>query len=360
MPARPTIVTIGSHSALDICRGAKAQGFPTLVVTEDGRDKTYAQWFSSQGPLGCVDATLPLAHFRDILEPGVQRQLKHRHAIFIPNRAFEVYVNDYGAIETKFTVPMFGNKFLLRTEERAGKLTQYDLLKEAKIRIPRQFDNPAQIDRLVIVKTYQKERTYERAFFFAQSPGEFRASWKKLSKTGVVDAAQKPLIEEYVIGTQVNLNFFYSPLFKRLELLGTDTRRQTNVSGLSSLPARDQLRLPEGFMPSFEEAGHVAVTILESLLEPAFAMGERFVTAAAKLCPPGIIGPFSLQACVVPGIKQKEFVVFDVSPRMPGSPGISATPYSSYLFGRPVSMGERIAMEVREALKKKKLDRILS
>lgn len=360
MSVRPTIVTIGSHSALDICRGAKTQGFSTLVVTEEGREKTYSRWFATQKNLGCVDATIPLKHFRDILEPTVQKKLKRHNVVFVPNRSFEVYINDYDAIETRFSVPMFGNKFLLRTEERAGKLTQYDLLREAGIRIPRQFDNPNQIDRLVIVKTYQKERSYERAFFFAQSPKEFHAAWKQLTKSGLINDTKNPLIEEYVVGVQVNLNFFYSPLSGRLELLGTDTRRQTNVAGLVNLPARDQLRLPETLTPSFEEAGHIAVTILESLLEPAFTLGERFVSATQKLCPPGIIGPFSLQACVVPEKTKKEFVVFDVSPRMPGSPGISATPYSAYLFGKPMSVGERIALEIREAIKKRKLDQVTS
>ena len=44
-------------------------------------------------------------------------------------------------------------------------------------------------------------------------------------------------IEEYVLGAHVNFNFFYSPLHRRLELLGTDTRRQTNISGLANVPA---------------------------------------------------------------------------------------------------------------------------
>ena len=94
-----------------------------------------------------------------------------------------------------------------------------------------------------------------------------------------------------------------------------------------------------------EEAGHVAVTVLESMLEPAFEMGERFVTAARELQPPGVIGPFALQ-CVVAAGPPKELVCYDVSLRMPGSPGTRYTPYSAYRWGRDVSVGERVAMEV--------------
>ena len=84
------------------------------------------------------------------------------------------------------------------------------------------------------------------------------------------------------------------------------------------------------------------------------------MAAAAQLYPPGVIGPFALQSIVVPGPPKKEFVVVDVSPRVPGSPGIAATPYSAYLHGRPVSVGERIAMELRAALEQGALERILT
>ncbi len=346
-----TIATLGSHSALDVCSGAKAEGFNTLVVAAAGRDKTYSQYFKTQGNYGCVDDCLVLKDFRDILQPAVQQQLNDRPVIFVPNRSFEVYLNDYDAIESSFDVPMFGNRFLLRCEERAGKITQYDLLKKAQIRMPVQFKSPTDIDRLCIVKTVQKARPIERAFFFAKSPSEYDATWNELVINGFIDETAVPLIEEYCLGVQVNLNFFYSPLTQRLELIGTDTRRQTNISGLVTLPARDQLRLPEDLLISFEEAGHIAVTILESMIEPALELGQKFVAATQELMSPGIIGPFSLQACIVPGERKKEFIVFDVSPRMPGSPGISATPYSSYYFPEPVSMGRRVAMEIKQAIK---------
>ena len=47
-----TIATLGSHSALDVCRGAKNLGFKTLVVTEKGREKTYEKYYKTDGKLG--------------------------------------------------------------------------------------------------------------------------------------------------------------------------------------------------------------------------------------------------------------------------------------------------------------------
>ena len=147
-----------------------------------------------------------------------------------------------------------------------------------------------------------------------------------------------------------------------MELIGTDTRRQTNLDGLLRLSSNLQQKVLKDNLVNikYEEAGHIAVTSLESLLEPAHAAGENFVKACKKLFAPGVIGPFSLQSVITPGPPKKEIVVFDVSPRMPGSPGIAATPYSKYLFGESLSMGRRVAMEIKEAVKSNRLKDILT
>lgn len=357
-----TIATLGSHSALDICRGAKDLGFQTLVIAERGREKTYARYFRSQADgLGCVDECKVLPKFKDILQPEIQKYLQQRKAIFIPHRSLEAYLNfDYDSLEKKFKVPMFGNRFLLRMEERTARPNQYDYLDAAGIRYPKHFQKPAEIDRLCLVKLSEKTRPHERAFFLAHTPEEY----KKISASMVVagkitrEALETAVIEEFVLGAQVNFHFFYSPLLGRLELLGTDTRRQTNLDGLLRLPAVVQQDLP--LVPSYEEAGHYAVTVLESLLEPAFAMGEAFVKATQKLCAPGIIGPFALQSIITAGPPKKELVVIDVSPRMPGSPGMNATPYSEYLYGERLSMGKRVAMEIRQAVEQKKVAKVVT
>src|SRR3990167_711267 len=169
-----TIAVLGSHSALDVCRGAKDLGFKTLVICKKGREKTYKKYYATNGELGCVDEVIVLDEFRDILSEKVQQELLERNAIFIPHRSFEVYINDYTAIEKKFKVPMFGNRFLLKCEERGIKPNQYDLLEKGKIRYPKQFRNPKDIDRLCIVKVLEKERGYERAFFLVENYQQYK------------------------------------------------------------------------------------------------------------------------------------------------------------------------------------------
>jgi len=360
---KPTIAVLGSHSALDVCRGAKDEGFKTLVIAQKGREKTYQDYYKSTGDVGCVDDCLVLDKFADILDKKFQKKLLTRNTIFIPHRSFEVYLNfDYEAIENDFKVPIFGNKYLLKIEERGTRPNQYDLLEEAEIHYPKQFSDPTKIDRLCLVKVLEKERGFERAFFLAENFSDYQKQVDKKLKAGIITKEQmeKAVIEEFILGVQVNFNFFYSVINKRLELLGTDTRRQTNIEGFLKIPASYQSDVQNKVSLKYEEAGHIAVTVLESLLEDAFIMGENFVKATQKLFPPGIIGPFALQSIITAGPPKKEIIVVDVSPRMPGSPGIFATPYSSYLFGRPISVGRRVAMEIKEAIKRNKLKTVIT
>ena len=361
-----TLCAIGSHSALDVAYGARSRGLRNLVVTANGREQTYARHYlrhNGRVARGCVDETLALGAFADILEPAVQERLFAANAIFVANRSFEVYLHQrysYDEIERGMQVPFFGNRLLLRAEERDEPNNQYALLRAANVRYPVQFGSPDEIDRLVIVKAPHAKVSFERAFFLCSTPAEYRQTADRLmregilAETGLADA----VIEEYALGPSVNLNFFYSPILDELELLGTDTRRQTNLEGLRNVPpsAFDAVR---DVPMRLEEAGHIATTLTESMLESALAMGERFVAATKATSAPGVIGPFALQCVIVAG-PPKEFVCYDVSLRIPGSPGTRYTPYSAYRWGRDVSVGERIAMEVVFALDENRLEEILT
>lgn len=358
-----TIGVLGSHSALDVCRGAKDEGLNTLVVAEMGREKPYKNYYKTRDNMGCVDETLVLNKFNKLLTSPIQKKLQEKNVIFVPHRSFEVYLGfDYASIEKKFNIPMFGNRHLLKIEERGVRFNQYDLLRKAGIRYPKIFNNPKDIDRLCLVKVLEKARGFERAFFIVDSFADYEEKVGFHIKNGSFTQKQLKagVIEEFVIGVQVNFNFFYSPLSERLELIGTDTRRQTNLEGFARIPGFYHEELLKKTSIKYEEAGHIAVTVLESMLGDAFEMGERFVAATKKLLPPGVIGPFALQSIIVPGPPRKEIIVIDVSPRVPGSPGIASTPYSGYLFGKPVSVGKRIAMEINTAITTDRLNEILT
>lgn len=399
-PRKITIGVLGGHSALDVCQGVKKFGFKTLVIAQKGREKTYTEYYKVRSfwedkkleekeesgccgggcgdegggcgdddrggdfQVGCVDDVIVVDKFSDITNPELQERLRKMNVIFVHNRYFWVYC-DFEKIEKEFFVPIYGNREAVKLEERDQPKNQYWLLKEAGIRIPKIFKSYKEIDRLAIVKVNEATRGYERAFFLASTPEQCLETAKKMVKEDKItmEAFEKATIEEYVLGAHVNLNFFYSPLVGtngRLELMGTDTRRQTNLDGFLRLPADQQLEVLKLQQPKMIETGHYAVTMKESLVEKAYEIGEKFVKIMAKEVPPGMVGPFALQGAVVAENGKEEFVIFDVSMRIPGSPGTKSTPYSSYLFGDSLSYGERIGIELRSAINTSRLDKLVS
>ncbi len=370
-----TLGVLGGHSGLDVCHGAKKYGFRTVAVCQKGRDKTYSKYFKTRPDMdiipgqlkpwhvtkGCVDEVILVDSFKDIVKPEVQQQLRDLNTLFIHNRYFWVYC-DFEKIENEFAVPIFGNRHFVKLEERDVPDNQYYLLEQAGIRFPKIFGSPKEIDRLTIVKVNEEQRGYERAFFFASSEQDYYKKADELLAKKVISkpSLEKAVIEEFIVGAPVNFNFFYSPLDDELELMGTDMRRQTNLDGLLRLPATEQLAALEHVRPKLIETGHVAVTIKESLIEKAMEIGERFVEATGRVYDRSIIGPFALQGAVSAEDGREELIIFDVSLRIPGSPGTRYTPYSGYMYGESVSYGERIAMEVKTAMEAKKLELLLT
>src|SRR3989338_5812237 len=193
-----TIGTLGGHSALDVCRGAKDEGLRTVVVCQKGREKTYSDYYRSRKGKGIVDEAIIVDKFSDVVKETVQSRLRKLNTIFVHSRYFLVYC-DFEKIENDFRVPIFGTRQLVRKEERDEKRNQYFLLKEAGIKTPKRFANAGEIDRIVLVKVAEAARGYERAFFFANSPADYREKAKKLIKEKAIieDALKKAAIEEF-------------------------------------------------------------------------------------------------------------------------------------------------------------------
>ncbi len=376
-----TIGVLGGHSALDVCAGAKKFGLKTLAVCQKGREKTYDKYYKSRDGKGCIDDVIIVDKFADIVNENIQEELRKRNTIFIHNRYFWVYFKNFDLVEKQFKVPIYGNRVLVRLEERDQPNNQYELLMKAGIRIPkiiRPGDSGMSNDEVkkvldehfitnkggpLLVKVNEAIRGYERAFFTITKEGEYFDISADMIKKGLItqEDLNNAVIEEFIIGAQVNFNFFYSPLTKELELLGTDTRRQTSLDGFLRLDAVVQTKLIEsGYKPKMIETGHISCTVKESIVEKAFEAGEKFVATMDKEVPPGMLGPFALQGAISADHGKEEIVIFDVSMRIPGSPGTPFTPYSGYLYGKSVSYGERIAMEIKDAVESGRLEEIVT
>jgi 5-formaminoimidazole-4-carboxamide-1-(beta)-D-ribofuranosyl 5'-monophosphate synthetase len=345
------IGVLGSHSALDIMDGAKDENLKTVVVCQKGRERPYLMFKR------LYDEIIILDKFSHIINEDVQGRLRELNTIFVPHRSFTTYV-PYDDIENNFLVPIFGNRAMLRTEERNVPRNQYYLLEKAGIRQPKKFRSPEDIDRLVIVKVQEAKRRIERAFFTASSPEDYWRKARERIKKGIINEydLKNSIIEEFVIGTYFNFNYFYSPIDDELEFLGIDRRLQTNIHDFVSLPAKQQLDVDIPLQNI--EVGHMPATIRESLLEKVFDIGFKFVEISKREYPPGIIGPFALQGAVTPDL---DIVIFDVSPRVPGSPVlVTSSPYSKFKHGFVVGTGRRIAMEVKKAISLNKVIEIVT
>jgi len=298
------IAALASHSALDIFDGAKDEGFDTIALCKKGRERPYLEFKN------IVDECILLNDFKEIYSDSIQQKLIYNEAIVVPNRSMAVYLG-YDNLENMRT-KFFGNKYMLRWEERLGDKNYYKILDEANIKRPKIY-KIENIDGPVIVKLPEAKRRVERGFFFAKNKDDFDTKLNKLLKENIIneESLKDMVIEEFILGAYFNINYFNSMLFDRTEIISIDRRIQSDWDSFYKLPADIQLELNK--TPRLIEVGHEPATIRESLLEKVFEIGYSFVNATKKLQYPGIIGPFTLQLIVTPEL---DLVVYDVAPRM--------------------------------------------
>ncbi|HPT38461.1 MAG TPA: formate--phosphoribosylaminoimidazolecarboxamide ligase family protein [Methanothrix sp.] len=358
---------IASHSALDTADGAVEENFRTLAVCQEGREKPYVKYFRASrdksGKIvgGMIDEVMMLKKFPQILEPDNQDILKEKNTLFVPNRSFTSYCG-IDAVEEQFSIPLLGSRNLLRSEERGDKRDYYWILEKAGLPFPEPVE-AEDIKELVMVKLPHAVKTLERGFFTASSYDEYCQKADALLRQNVIDqdGIELARIERYIIGPVFNLDFFYSPISKQIELIGIDWRFETSLDGHCRLPAPQQLTLnAQQINPEYTVCGHNSATLRESLLEKAFALAEKYVAATQEYYSPGIIGPFCLQTCVD---KDLNFYIYDVAPRIGGGTNVHMAvghPYGNALWRTNMSTGRRLAREVRIAIENDCLEKIVT
>jgi len=358
---------IASHSALDTADGAVEENFRTLAVCQEGREKPYVKYFranrdkSGRIVNGMIDEVMMLKKFSQILEQENQDFLKEKNTLFVPNRSFTSYCG-IDAVEDQFQVPLLGSRNLLRSEERGDKRDYYWILEKAGLPYPEPVE-AEDIKELVMVKLPHAVKTLERGFFTAGSYEEYCQKADMLLRQNVIDqdGIELARIERYIIGPVFNLDFFYSPISKQIELIGIDWRFETSLDGHCRLPAPQQLTLNDKQInPEYTVCGHNSATLRESLLEKAFELAEKYVEATQEYYAPGIIGPFCLQTCVD---KDLNFYIYDVAPRIGGGTNVHMAvghPYGNALWRTNMSTGRRLAREVRIALENDCLEKIVT
>lgn len=330
-----TIATLGSHSALQILKGAKDEGFKTLLIAKHNAASFYSQF-------SFIDEIISVSTFVEF--PALEKKLKSKNVIIVPHGSF---VADLGLeLNKKMKLSYFGNKAVLDWE--ADRQMQREWLQKANINIPKQFGNIDEISYPVIVKSYGAAGG--KGYFYAKNRDDFKNKMKSFKSSNFI-------IQEYVIGVTLYTHYFYSTLTNTLEIMSIDRRYETNVDSLGRIPLRGQESLI--IDPSYVVVGNSPLILRESLLPEAFAMGERTIAASKELIDEkGLIGPFCLETVIT---SDQVFYAMELSCRIVAGTNlfINGSPYAWLNYNVPMSTGRRIAREIKMAIEKNLLAKIL-
>jgi 5-formaminoimidazole-4-carboxamide-1-(beta)-D-ribofuranosyl 5'-monophosphate synthetase len=341
---RYTIATLGSHCSLQVLKGAKDEGFRTLLVCEKSRLSLYKRF-------NFIDDMIVVDKFSEILEHFCQKRLEQTNSIIIPIGTLVAYMSTE-QIES-IASPFFGNKWILRWE--SDRMLKQKLMEESKLKTPKPVKSKNEIEKLCIVKLHGAAGG--RGYFLAWNKKTFEEGAEKLIERHVINSEDELYIQEYVTGVPAYLQYFYSPLTNEIELMGVDRRYESDIDGLGRIPSKQQLGID--LEPSYNVVGNIPLVLRESLLAEVYAMGEKFVAAAKRLIPPGMTGPFCLEGVYD---REGEFTTFEFSARIVAGTNlyVEGSPYSDLIFAEPMSMGRRIARELKIANKKGRINEVIT
>ncbi len=378
-----------------------------LIVVEDPKDvKKKGDWKA---------AIIVLDKYSDIVK--FVDDLIDLECIQIPNRAFAVYVggDEYcGVIEKKFAVPILGSRGLLKIENR-GEIERdyYWFAEKAGIPYPKSYEfdvyesglkTKEYIDEPILLKAEHAHREFEREFIFAADSNDLEEKVRKEVELGNLtkEGLERARAEQIVLGPHANFNFFFSPLNAKMEwgdaddafaklyktsleearvhlaneFLSIDERRETILDGLKRLPIDIQQKIKK--VPSFEVTCHLAMSLRESLLKDVHRYADAFLLATRRYEPPGIIGAWCLQTLITwsripgPAVEYGLYdvptgretymhvpVTQDVALRHGGGTNVHmgvGSQYANAMYQRRMSMGDRIALEMKRAIETDKLE----
>ncbi len=337
------IATLGSHTALQILKGAHDEGFKTICVCVKGLEDVYRNF-------GVADEIISVDSFEKYFE--IEDELIRKNAIMIPHGSFVSYIGWEKAGRIKMM--HYGSKGILEWESDREKERLW--LKASGLMLPKIFKTPEEIDRAVIIKFHGAKGG--KGYFIANSPQEFHERIKEYP------GDEKYVIQEYIVGVPIYSHYFYSRLNKELEIMSFDKRYESNADSIGRIASKDQLDV--GIRTSYTITGNMPLVVRESLLPQIMKMGQNVVTQSMKLTDhltsgpleKGLYGPFCLEGIVDPDLN---YYVFEISARIVAgtNPYVNGSPYTWLKYNEPMSTGRRIAREIKEAITSGRLDEVL-
>lgn len=329
------IATLGSHSALQILKGAKDEGFKTICVTTPKSRKIYEHY-------GVADEFIEIDDYKKF--PEIEEQLMHKNSIVIPHGSFVSYLGHEGC--KKLKCMHYGTKGILEWESDRAMERQW--LLKAGLKLPRIFDSPEEIDCAVIIKFHGAKGG--SGYFIANNPEEFQEGLKKYGRD------DDYVIQEYIVGVPMYVHYFYSPLTEELEIMSFDKRYESNADSIGRISARDQLSAD--IQTSYTITGNIPLVVRESLLPDIYEMGENTIKTSKDLVGAGLFGPFCLEGIMDTNLN---FYVFEISARIVAgtNPFIDGSPYTALRYNEPMSTGRRMARDIKMGIEQGELEKIL-
>ncbi len=323
-----TIATMGSHTALQILKGAKDEGVRNVVVCKKGSERPYQSY-------GVADEILTVDDWSE-WEEKIEPELLKRNAIIIPHGSFIAYLGHERV--QKMKTMYYGTKDILQWE--SDRTMEREWLTKAELQLPNVFAKPEDITKPVIVKFHGAGGGF--GYFVAKSPEQFYEV-KNRKYPNDNDYA----IQEYIVGVPLYIHYFYSPITGELEILGFDKRYESNADSIGRIKAEDQLAA--NIHTSYTVVGNIPVVVRESLLPRLFEMGDRVVESSRDIVGgAGLFGPFCLETIVT---RKLEVFVFEISARIVAgtNPYVEGSPYTALKYDVPMSTGRRIARDIKQA-----------
>ncbi len=342
---RIAIATLASHSSLQIFHGAKLEGFKTIAIIKEDRLWFYRQ-FSH-----LIDRFIIVNNWRDVCNSNIVHEIHTLNGIMVPHGSYIEYLGIDCA--ENLQIPVFGLRSLFRIEY--DQWMKMELLKRAGIPVPKIYRINDNIDTPVIVKFHGAKGG--RGYYVTKSKDEIMDYVRHMIKEGVIRGINEVIIQEYLIGVTAYYHYFYSPIFNRVEILGADIRYESDIDGIKRIPHKILVEMD--IKPTFTVVGNIPLVLRESLLPKILEYGIKFVEESKRTLPPGVIGPFCLESIID---KDMNIKVFEFSGRIVAGTNIYiwGSPYSYLYWSEPMSMGRRIAREIKLAINTSAIRKILT
>ncbi len=337
-----SVATIGSHSALNIFKGAREEGLRTVCLCAKGKEKVYKNF-------GLVDEFIMLDNLSDISNQDVVDRLIELNSIVVPHGSFNAYLDQKQMND--WPVPMLGTRKLLEVETSRTK--QHSWLKSSGLNVPKIYKDINDLDGGLAFVKFEGAKG-GKGYFIADNEASYNKKIGMMLKSGLItkEESERPYIQEYIIGVNTYPHYFYSRLTDEIELMGVDKRYESSVDGVFRIPVPEQIG--QEISPTFTIVGNFPMVLRESLLGEIFTIGEKIVKKSKKLAPPGLFGPFCLEMIIKENL---DIVVFEISTRIVAGCNalIGQSPYTYLKYDEPMYMGRRIAREIKNAAIQDKL-----